>query len=218
MKLYSYFRSSAAFRVRIALALKNLDYITLPVNLIKDGGEQKSPSYHTLNPQQLVPSFDDSGFVLSQSLAIMEYLDEKYPQTPLLPEDIQDKAYVRALSYLVACDIHPLNNLRVLNHLKNDLAVPKEQVQTWYSHWIIEGFRALETLLIKQYSSDAQRRFCFGDTPTMADCCLIPQVYNAKRFEVELSAFPNIMAIYEYCMSLPAFIQAYPDNQIDAAL
>ncbi|UNU74292.1 maleylacetoacetate isomerase [Moraxella nasovis] len=215
MKLYSYFLSSAAFRVRIALALKKVDYDTVPVHLMKNGGEHKSPDYQTINPQQLVPALDDNGFVLTQSLAIIEYLEDRYPQIPLLPDDVQERAWVRAAAYLVACDIHPLDNLRVLNYLKNDLNVNDEQKQTWYAHWITQGFGALETLMLERYPGDTPRKFCYGDTPTMADCCLIPQVYNAKRFNVDLSKFPNIVAIYEHCISLPAFIQASPKAWAD---
>lgn len=208
MKLYSYFRSSAAYRVRIALALKGLDADILPINLLK--GEQKSDDYLAINPQGLIPSLQVDDTVLSQSLAIMEYLEEVDNTVPLLPSDPVARASVRAMSQLIACEVHPLNNLRVLQYLTGELGVDDTTKVTWYAHWIHQGFASLEAML-KQHAG----QFCYGDTPTMADCCLIPQVYNAKRFNVELSSYPTIMRIYEHCNSLPAFIQAKPENQID---
>lgn len=209
MKLYSYFRSSAAYRVRIALNLKGVSAQILPVHLVK--GEQKDPAYTAINPQGLVPSLIDEGCTINQSLAIMEYLDEKYPQVPLLPKDIDDKAMVRALALTVACEIHPLNNLRVLQYLSTTLAVSDEQKQAWYAHWIHEGFVAFERQL-----SQCAGLFCFKDTPTIADCCLVPQVYNAKRFGVDLSAYPIINRVVAHCMSLEAFVLASPEQQADA--
>lgn len=208
MKLYSYFRSSAAYRVRIALALKGLDADILPINLLK--GEQKSDDYLAINPQGLIPSLQVDDAVLSQSLAIMEYLEEVDNTVPLLPSDPVARASVRAMAQLIACEVHPLNNLRVLQYLTGELGVDDATKMTWYAHWIHQGFISLEAML-KQHAG----QFCYGDTPTMADCCLIPQVYNAKRFNVELSSYPTIMRIYEHCNSLPAFIQAKPENQID---
>lgn len=208
MKLYSYFRSSAAYRVRIALALKGLDADILPINLLK--GEQKSDDYLAINPQGLIPSLQVDDTVLSQSLAIMEYLEEVDNTVPLLPSDPVARASVRAMSQLIACEVHPLNNLRVLQYLTGELGVDDTTKVTWYAHWIHQGFASLEAMLTQHAG-----QFCYGDIPTMADCCLIPQVYNAKRFNVELSSYPTIMRIYEHCNSLPAFIQAKPENQID---
>ena len=208
MKLYSYFRSSAAYRVRIALALKGLDADILPINLLK--GEQKSDDYLAINPQGLIPSLQVGDALLSQSLAIMEYLEEVDNTVPLLPSHPVARAAVRAMAQLIACEVHPLNNLRVLQYLTGELGVDDATKMTWYAHWIHQGFISLEAMLTQHAG-----QFCYGDTTTMADCCLIPQVYNAKRFKVELSSYPTIMRIYEHCNSLPAFIQAKPENQID---
>ena len=188
MKLYSYFRSSAAYRVRIGLNIKGLAYETVPVHLVKN--EQQSEDYLKLNRSALVPTLIDGDLTLSQSLSILEYLDEQYLETKLLPSDVQERAKIRAFSQAIACDIHPLNNLRVLKYLKNDLNVSDEQKNYWYQHWIIEGFQNLEQLL-----QDSNGQFCFGQQATIADCCLIPQVYNAKRFKIDLSAFPKIESI-----------------------
>ncbi len=213
IKLYSYFRSSAAYRVRIALNLKGLPYEYIPVHLVKNGGEQHSSSYETLNPLKLLPTLIDGENVFSQSLAIMEYLDEAYPDTSaLLPTDCATRAQIRALSQIIACDIHPLNNLRVLQYLSNELEVNDAQRSQWYVNWIKVGFDALELLLAKQ-----QSQFCFGDQPSIADCCLIPQIYNAKRFKIDLSKYPRILTIYEHCKIHPAFIEAEPEKQPDAA-
>ncbi|MFW2176526.1 MULTISPECIES: maleylacetoacetate isomerase [unclassified Moraxella] len=210
MKLYSYFRSSASFRVRIALALKNIAVELQPIHLLKQGGEHKLPSYADLNPQKLVPVLQlDDGTVIGQSLAIMEYLEECYPTPALLEGDAVHKAKIRAFCQAIACDIHPLNNLRVLAYLNQQLHVTAEQKTEWYQHWVTLGFEAIEAML-------GDDTFCFGDTPSMADCCLIPQVYNAKRFDCDLTAFPKIVRIYEHCMSLPAFISASPEQQPDA--
>ncbi|MEN8259694.1 MAG: maleylacetoacetate isomerase [Pseudomonadota bacterium] len=213
MKLYTYFRSSAAYRVRIALNLKNLQYETHCVNLIRDGGEQYSPEYQSLNPQGLVPTLVDGQLVLTQSLAIIEYLEENYPEPPLLPADTAQRAYVRCLANIVACDIHPLNNLRVLNYLKNCLEKSDECYLIWYRYWIYEGFRAIEEHLKKHGSSG---KFCMGSTPTMADACLVPQVYNAMRFECDLSFYPLVKSIYQHCLTLEAFRLAAPERQPDA--
>ncbi len=208
MKLYSYFRSSAAYRVRIALNLKQLDYVIQPVHLLKN--EQQQESYIALNPSQLVPSLIDQDQSFIQSLNILEYLEERYPSLPLLPTDLVERAKVRAFSQTIACDIHPLDNLRVLKYLKHELAVNDEQKSQWYQHWIIEGFKSLEMQL-----KDSNGQFCFGTQATFADCCLIPQVYNAKRFNVDLSDFPKIQSIDQHCLSLPAFLRAIPEQQPD---
>ncbi|MDO4696866.1 MAG: maleylacetoacetate isomerase [Neisseria sp.] len=212
MKLYSYYRSSAAYRVRIALNLKQLPYEISTVHLLRNGGEQKTTEYAAVNPQQLVPTLEDKGLLLTQSLAIIEYLDEAYPKTPLLPADSAGRAKVRILSHLIACDVHPLNNLRVLQYLKNCLGVGEQDKNTWYAHWIRQGLEAFEQHL-KEPSAG---RFCYGDTPSMADCCLIPQLYNARRFQIDLSPYPNILRIEQECAGLPAFQTAAPENQPDA--
>ncbi|WP_274572313.1 maleylacetoacetate isomerase [Neisseria leonii] len=212
MKLYSYFRSSAAYRVRIALNLKNLPYRTEPVHLLQDGGRQRGAEYTALNPQKLVPALTTPDGVLTQSLAIIEYLDETCPEPPLLPADAAGRARVRTIAQLTACDIHPLNNLRVLQYLEQHFAADGEAKNHWYRHWINEGFTALETLL----HSPQTGRFCHGDNPTLADCCLIPQVYNARRFGIDLTAYPTIARIAAECTPLPAFAAAAPENQPDA--
>lgn len=212
MKLYSYFRSSAAYRVRIALALKGLAFDIVPVHLVNNGGEQKSPDYTAINPQQLLPSFEtDEGEIITQSLAILEFLEENYPQVSLLPTDKIARAKVRALCQIIACDIHPIDNLRVLKYLKNTLEVTEEQKNAWYQHWVYEGFNAIEKLLPNN------PKFCFGDSPTLADCCLIPQVYNAIRFECDMTNYPKIWQIYQHCNTLPSFIEASPEQQVDFA-
>ncbi|MFT0533678.1 maleylacetoacetate isomerase [Castellaniella hirudinis] len=212
-ELYSYFRSSAAYRVRIALALKNLEYQAVPVHLLKDGGEQHGADYLARNPEGLVPAFSENGLTFSQSLAIIEYLDEVYPAVPLLPAAPACRARVRALALLVACDIHPLNNLRVLRWLAHDMQVDKAARDAWYRHWITVGFQALEARL----QSDQTGLFCQGDQPGLADCCLVPQVYNARRYHIDLSAWPAIARITAHCETLPAFRAAHPDLQPDAA-
>ena len=211
MKLYSYFRSSAAYRVRIALNLKNLSYEVIPVHLINNGGEQRSQAYTQLNPTQLVPTLSIGEAAIGQSLAILEYLEEQFPQVPLLPKDALLRAHVRSFAQHIACDIHPINNLRVLQYLSQDLQISDEQKQAWYAHWIHKGFTALETELAQRNTD-----FCFGDTPTIADCYLVPQVYNAQRFKLDLSAYPNILKVNHNCNQLPAFQLAAPEQQIDA--
>jgi maleylacetoacetate isomerase len=209
--LYSYFRSSAAYRVRIALNLKNINYEIRPVHLLKNGGEQLKADYLALNPQGRVPVLVVGNTVLSQSSAIVEYLEEVYPNPPLLPANAIERAYVRSLAQIIACDIHPLNNLRVLDYLKG--SIKDEFQQAWRSHWIQEGFTALEQLLQK---SAYRGRFCFGDTPGMADVFLIPQVYNALRYGCEMKSYPLISGIYENCMQEASFSNAAPENQPDA--
>lgn len=209
--LYSYFRSSAAYRVRIALNLKNLHYEIRPVHLLKDGGEQLKPDYLSMNPQGRVPTLVADGRILTQSAAIIEFLEETYPDPPLLPADALDRAYVRALAQIIACDIHSLNNLRVLKHLSGICRI--EETSGWYCHWIEQGFDALQTLLQQHGKSG---RFCMADTPGMADVFLIPQVYNAARFNCNMIRFPLIMHIYRNAMQESAFIEAAPENQPDA--
>ncbi len=213
LALHSYWRSSAAYRVRIALGLKELDWRTAGVHLVRDGGEQHSDTYRRLNPQGLVPTLETDAVVLTQSMAIIEYLDERFPEPPLLPADAAGRARVRALAQIVACDIHPLNNLRVLQWLRNHLGADKGQRNQWYRHWISEGFNALEALL---RNSRATGRYCHGDTPSLADLCLIPQVYNAIRYECDLEAYPEIRRINTACLELDAFAKAVPEAQPDA--
>ena len=212
MKLYTYFRSSAAYRVRIALNLKGLNAEHLPVHLVNNGGEQHSEAYRQVNPSELVPTLTEGDFTLGQSLSIIEYLDEKFTDTALLPQDLQQRAQVRAFSLSIACDIHPLNNLRVLQYLSGTLEITDEQKNTWYKHWVMTGFAALEAQL-----EQSNGKFCFGEQATLADCCLIPQVYNALRFNVDLSLYPKINSIYTHCNTLHAFQQAAPEAQDEAA-
>ena len=212
MKLYTYFRSSAAFRVRIALNLKRLAYEPRFVHLPK--GEHRKPDYAKVNPQALVPTLElDDGARLTQSLAIIEYLDEKHPLPPLIPKEALARSRVRSLALLIACDIHPLNNLRVLQHLKRSLGQDEDQVKAWYRHWIAEGLAKLEAELGGSGSTSA---FCHGDTPTMTDCCLVPQIFNAQRYDCDLTAYPVTMRIFDACMKLDAFDHAQPSKQPDA--
>lgn len=212
MDLYSYFRSSAAFRVRIALNLKGLDAKIVPIHLLRDGGQQLMPSYRGVNPDGLVPVLVDQGVALHQSIAIIEYLEEIRPTPALLPATPLDRAYVRALALSIACDIHPLNNMRVLKYLKR-LNVDDAARDEWYRHWIELGFQALEVRLAKDSRTGD---FAFGDAPTMADLCLVPQVFNAKRFSVDLTPFPVIQRITDNANRLQAFIDASPAAQPDA--
>ncbi|MDR5866951.1 maleylacetoacetate isomerase [Halomonas koreensis] len=210
--LYGYFRSSAAYRVRIVLNLKGLDYDQAPVNLVR--GEQRDDAYRARNPQGLVPSLvTDDGVSLTQSLAICEYLDERHPEPPLLPADPAGRARVRALAQLVACEIHPLDNLRVLKYLTGELGVDEATKMTWYRHWVHEGFAALEAMLSREAGSGD---FCHGDAPTLADACLVPQVFNAERFECDLDAYPRIRRIAANARALDAFRRAAPSEQPDA--
>ncbi len=210
MKLYNYFRSSASFRVRIALALKQLPFDYVPVHLLK--GEHKAPEFAALSADTFVPVLDDGGHQLSQSLAIMEYLDEVYPDPPLLPADPLGRARVRALALSVACDIHPLNNLRVLKYLVRELKVTEDSKNAWYRHWCREGLLAFERQLVRGGGA----RYCVGDTPSLADCCLVPQVFNARRFEVGLDEMPRVQAVFDLCMQHPAFQAADPARCPDA--
>jgi len=213
MKLYTFFRSSASYRVRIALNLKGLDYEQAPIHLRRGGGEQLKPAYKAINPQALLPALEDEGQIFSQSLAIIEYLEERYPKPPLLPSDAAERAVVRSMALLIACEVHPIQNLRVLNHLKSDYKQSDDDTIRWARHWINLGLSALEQMVI---SVSKQGEFCFGQTPTMADLCLVPQLANARRFGVDLSAYPKLLAIEAACISLPAFADAAPENQPDA--
>ncbi len=210
--LYSYYRSSASYRVRIALNLKALDYQTRAVHLLKNGGEQYDKDYLSLNPQGLVPTLVDGHLVLTQSSAIIEYLEEQYPDSPLLPEGSANRAYIRSIVQLIACDIHPLNNLRVFSYLKNTMDYDDSE-QLWYKHWIKQGFTALENRLVHHQCNG---HFCFGKQAGIADTFLIPQVYNALRFNCDLSHYPLVNNIYKHCMHQSEFIAAAPENQLDA--
>lgn len=207
--LYDYHRSSACYRVRIALQLKGLTYDKKTIHLINDGGEQHHATYHEINPQELVPSLAIDGQRIHQSLAIIDYLEERFPMPPLLPSTLLEKTQVRALALLIACDIHPLNNLRVLNRLKSQFQANKEQVMDWYHHWLTLGFSALEE---KLQTMQRTKPVCYGDSPGLADLCLIPQVYNAERFHFNLDKYPLIQEINHYCLSIPAFQEAAPDK------
>lgn len=211
MKLYTFFRSSAAFRVRIALNLKNVAYESIPKGLVTN--EHRASDYLALNPQGLIPALDTGDAVLSQSLAIIEYLNDKYPNPPFLPPGPIDRARVRSMALAIACDIHPLNNLRVLNYLRGELQQDDAGVNVWYRHWITEGFRGLE-IQARELSSD--HRYCHGDSVTLADVLLVPQMFNARRFETDLSPFPTLTAISAHLESLPAFANARPEVQPDA--
>jgi maleylacetoacetate isomerase len=214
IKLYDYWRSSASYRVRIALNLKGLVYEQHPIHLVRDGGEQHTPEYRAVNPQEFVPVLVDGRRVIRQSLAIIEYLDETYDgEMKLLPTMPRDRARARALAQMVACDIHPLNNRRVMLFLENEFGAMSEQRDLWMRHWIEQGLRSFETL-IDGHPSTGQ--FCEGDAPTVADICLVPQVYNAQRFGVDMSAFPTIERVTGACLELRAFDAARPENQPDA--
>lgn len=207
MKLYNYFRSSASFRVRIALELKGLPYEYLPVHLVK--GEHKNAEYAAVSASGLVPTLvTDQGDLLGQSMAIIEYLDETHPNPPLLPRDALGRAQVRALAQLIACEIHPLNNLRVLKYLVRDLKVDEEAKNAWYRHWVRNGLELFE----KELARLPAGTYCYGDTPTLADCCLVPQIFNGKRFDVDFSGLTRTMAAFDACMRHPAFQKAQPSN------
>jgi len=212
MKVYGYFRSSAAFRLRIAMNLKGLEYETELVNL--QAGDQLSDAYRRVNPQGRVPSLVDGDAVLVQSLAIIEYLDETRPRPPLLPGDALGRARVRGIANLIACDIHPLNNLAVLQYLTGTLGASAEQRDAWYRHWVKEGLDAVEALLAASPDTGV---YCHGDAPGLADICLVPQIFNAKRFDCELGGNPTVMRVFEACMKLPAFDDAQPAKQPEAA-
>ncbi|WP_186061500.1 maleylacetoacetate isomerase [Burkholderia gladioli] len=214
LALHGYFRSSASYRVRIALNLKGLDYTQLPVHLLRGGGEQLGEAYRRIHPDGLVPALvDGDAPPLLQSLAIVEYLDECYPEPPLLPAAAADRAYVRSVAQQIACEIHPLNNLRVLGYLKSTLGVSDEQKSAWYAHWICNGFAALERRLAAE---PRVGRFVCGDTPGLADLCLVPQVWNARRFAIALDDYPTLVGLDERAAALPAFARAEPSRQPDA--
>ena len=210
IKLYSYWRSSAAYRVRIALNLKDLDYEMVPVSLAPGESENRKDKYRAINPQMLVPFLEDGDIAIGQSMAILEYLEEAYPTKPLLPKNEPARSRVRAFCNMIACDIHPLNNLRVLTYLKAELGADEKAGSDWYAHWIHEGFEAAEAL-----ASDGT--YVFGDKPTLADCFLVPQMYNARRFKVRVDKFPKLVASAEACNKLSAFRKAAPEQQPDAA-
>jgi maleylacetoacetate isomerase len=213
MKLYTFFRSSASYRARIALNLKGLTYEQVPIHLRRGGGEQFGSDYKAINPQALVPALDDNGQILTQSLAIIEYLEERYPHPPLLPADPVDRALVRSMALVIACEIHPIQNLRVLNYLKSAHQQTDDDNKRWAQHWIDLGLSALETMVVNR---SKRGKFCFGDTPTLADICLVPQLANARRFGCDLSRFPTLLQIEGNCMALPAFANAAPEKQPDA--
>ena len=213
LRLYSYWRSSAAYRVRIGLNLKQLSYELVPVHLVSGGGQQHGEEYRALNPQALVPTLCHRDRRLLQSLAILEYLEEAWPEPPLLPATAPARQRARAIAQLIACDIHPLNNLRVLQYFEREWNVPQPEREAWVRQWIETGFAAAEALLAGQASSG---EFCEGDSPTIADCCLVPQVYNARRFGVDMQAYPTLERIERACLALPAFDAAQPHNQPDA--
>ena len=212
-KLYSYWRSSAAYRVRIAVNLKGIAHELMPVSLVADGGQHRKPEYRTLNPQGFVPFYDDGRVATGQSLSIMEYLEETQPEPPLLPSAAADRAFVRAFADLICCDIHPLNNLRVIQYLEHQLGADRETREDWYRHWIREGFTAAEVLAAK---TAGRGMYVLGDMPTMADVCLVPQMYNARRFQLPLDAFPRLVAVDAACRKLDAFMRAAPERQADA--
>jgi maleylacetoacetate isomerase len=213
MKLYTFFRSSASYRVRIALNLKKLDYAQIPIHLRRGGGEQLTPSYKTVNPQALVPTLEDDRRLIPQSLAIIEYLDECYPEPPLLPREPADRAIVRGMALAVACEVHPIQNLRVLNYLRSELKHSEGEVNSWARHWIALGLSALEQTVL---SFSTHPRFCFGETPSLADLCLVPQLYNARRFGCDLSPYTALLGIEADCVALAAFAEAAPEKQPDA--
>ena len=213
MKLYSYFRSSAAYRVRIALNLKGLSYDYAPIHLLRDGGEQLKPDYRALSPDGIVPTLIDGDNVINQSLAIIEYLEETHPEPALLPGTPTDRAFIRSIALQVACEIHPLNNTRVLQYLTNEVKLDDAAKNAWYARWVESGLDALERRLV---SDPRVGVLCFGDTPTLADLCLVPQVFNARRFKVDVSRYPTIERVADYAATLDAFFRAAPAQQPDA--
>ncbi|MEE8340070.1 MAG: maleylacetoacetate isomerase [Xanthomonadales bacterium] len=212
--LYSYWRSSSAYRVRIALNLKGIDYQQVPVHLVRNGGEQHQPAYREINPLGLVPSLVHNGQVVVQSLAICEYLEEIYPTAPLLPADRQGRARVRSIAQSITSEIQPMNNLAVTQYLEKEMGQTQQAIRKWYVHWVDRGFSAIESWL----GSEDTGRFCHGDAPGLADCFLVPQVYNAERFNCDLEPYPRIMRITSLCRELPAFLAAAPENQPDTTI
>ena len=212
MQLYSYFRSSAAYRVRIVLNLKGLPFDTVPVHMLRGGGEQHHPRYSDIHPLRLVPSLEVEGSLMSQSIAICEYLEERWPTPSVLPESLEGRARVRSIAAAIACDIHPLNNLRALHYLVKELGLSEEQKLGWYRHWISLGMEGVERMLA---DSPVAGTYCHGVTPTLADAFLVPQVANALRYQCPMDAYPNVMRIYTHCSTHPAFVAASPDQQPD---
>lgn len=213
MKLYNFFRSSASYRVRIALNLKGVPYEYIPIHLRRGGGEHHTPAYRAMNPQELVPTLEDGGHFFTQSLAIIEYLEERYPEPALLPRDPVNRATVRSMALGVACEIHPLQNTRVVSYLRDVLHHSDEEINTWIRHWVTLGLAALEQ---KVLAVPHRGRFCFGSTPSLADIFLVPQLYNARRFGCDLSVCPTLVQIDAACCALPAFANAAPEQQSDA--
>ena len=213
LSLYSYWRSSAAYRVRIALHLKGLAYAQKPIHLLNNGGEQRSAEFRVVNPQALVPVLLDGERAIRQSLAIIEYLDESFPAIPLLPAMARDRARVRSLAQLIACDVHPLANLRVQQYLERELGVDQAGRESWSRHWIAEGLSAFEALV---HDNPSTGEYCEGELPSLADCCLIPQLYNARRLQMDLTPYPILLRIEANCLALQAFQQAAPERQPDA--
>lgn len=209
--LYNYYRSSASYRVRIALNIKGLAYTNKQIHLINNGGEQHATDYQKINPQQLVPSLESDGQVFTQSLAIIEYLEEKQPLPSLLPKDLAERAHARSLAQMVACDIHPLNNLRVLNYLQQELNIDESEKKKWYHHWLKLGLDAL-TIFVNQYSTS--KMYCYKNQLTIADLCLIPQLYNARRFAFPVENYPTLCQIEKHCLEIPAFKAAHPDKEL----
>ena len=212
IKFYGYFRSSAAYRCRIAFNLKKIDYALIPIHLRKDGGQQNSPDYKKINPQSLLPSIEYKGFVLSQSLAIIEWLDDKYPIPNLLPSDINLRAKVRAFSQSIACEIHPLQNLRVQNYIKDEFNQDDKKINNWLNRWLGGGLHECEEII---KNLDNNFKFCFGNQPTLADICLVPQIFSAQRFNIDMSGIPKLTEIYNNCCELDAFKGAHPSQQPD---
>jgi maleylacetoacetate isomerase len=212
VKLHSYFRSSAAYRVRIALNLKNLSYEVVPVHLLREGGQQHTPGFISKNPAHMVPVLEDNSQMLTQSLAIIEYLEETHPNPALLPSNAVERALIRALALDIACDTHPLANLRVMQYLSAELKLDESVRTEWSTQWVMTGLGIVEKKLVARPGGS----FCFGNTPSLADCCLIPQVFNARRLHCDLATLPNVSRIFEHCMQLPAFQRAAPERQIDA--
>lgn len=213
MKLYTFFRSSASYRVRIALNIKGLTYEQVPIHLRRGGGEQLGAAYKAINPQALVPALEDNGKILTQSLAIIEYLEETHPTPPLLPTGPADKALVRGMAMVIACEVHPIQNLRVLNYVKARYNQTDAQINDWAQHWIDLGLSALEQMIAAQ---PQRGKFCFGEMPTLADICLVPQLGNARRYGCDISKHPTILQIEKSCLALPAFADAAPEKQPDA--
>lgn len=213
MELYTYFRSSAAYRVRIALNIKRLEAEHKFVHLVRDGGEHRKQKFHKVNPQERLPVLVDGGVPITQSLSILEYLEEIHPNPPILPSDIADRAWVRSLAQIVACDIHPLNNLGVLKYLEKEFGADENARRKWYRFWIQQGFRTLEEILAKD---PRVKTYCFGEKVTVADICIVPQVYNALRFGVDMEPFPTLSRLNAACLKLPAFAKAAPEKQPDA--